>query len=121
MLWMTSIGLGLIKAKDIMGTARRLRVTQDVEVEIDRFENACAAARQKYDMMAPPEASVEERVTTAVDALCVLCLGLRDGEVPDADDARRLVDIVVGCVPLATADFVAAVVAQRGMRAAAYA
>jgi hypothetical protein len=46
--------------------------------------------------------------------------GLKDGEAPAADDAPRLVEIVLGAMPSAGREVVAAAVAARPQRASAY-
>lgn len=121
MLWMTNTGLGAVTAKEILAAARRMRVTFDIEVEIDRFEGARLVSRKKYDMMAPPSAKPLEKAAVAVDALCTLCLGLKDGAAPAIDDGRRLVDIVSGSVQDVSREVVEAIVQDRIKRTGAYA
>jgi hypothetical protein len=36
MLWMAKLGTGVVPGKDMLNAAKRLRVTQDVEIELDR-------------------------------------------------------------------------------------
>ena len=36
MLWMAKFGTGIVPNKDVLNAAKRLRVTQDVEIELDR-------------------------------------------------------------------------------------
>jgi hypothetical protein len=36
MMWMAKLGTGIVPNKDILNAAKRLRVTQDVEIELDR-------------------------------------------------------------------------------------
>lgn len=46
-----------------------------MEIEIDRFEMARSLTLEKYNLMARPEATLQEKVVVAVDTLCVMSLG----------------------------------------------
>ncbi|KXZ56755.1 hypothetical protein GPECTOR_1g680 [Gonium pectorale] len=119
-LWMSKLGVGLVPPKDIISAARRLRVTQDIEIEMDRFETAKSAVLKKYDMMQRPEGRLEDKLNVAVDGLCTLCIGLKEGEpVPEAA-APLLRDIVKGAFLEADEALVTAAVANRAGRALAY-
>lgn len=48
---------------------------QDIEIEIDRIEIAKTEKKQKYDMIAAPESSIQDQVTVAVDSICTMILG----------------------------------------------
>ena len=48
---------------------------QDIEMEMDRFENTKMSSLKKYSMVTRPEGKLEEKVNVAVDALCMLCIG----------------------------------------------
>jgi hypothetical protein len=37
MMWMAKLGTGIVPSKDMLNAAKRLRVTQDVEIELDRW------------------------------------------------------------------------------------
>jgi len=50
---------------------------QDIEIEIDRIEIAKAEKKAKYEMISPPESSMQDQVTVAVDSICSMCLGKR--------------------------------------------
>lgn len=52
-----------------------LTVQQDIEVEVERFENTKGAVLKKYAMIERPEGKLEDKLNVAVDALCALCLG----------------------------------------------
>ncbi|GLC44459.1 hypothetical protein PLESTB_000467300 [Pleodorina starrii] len=119
-LWMSKMGVGLVPAKDILAASRRLRVTQDIEIEVDRFETSKEAVLKKYAMMQRPEGKLEDKVNVAVDALCTLCLGLKEGEAVPEKAAPLLRDIVQGAFQEASTELVAASVSNRAARAKAY-
>lgn len=48
---------------------------QDIEIEMDRFEQAKAGVLKKYSMVSRPEGKLEDQLGVAVDALCTLCIG----------------------------------------------
>ncbi|PNW85374.1 hypothetical protein CHLRE_03g183400v5 [Chlamydomonas reinhardtii] len=119
-LWMTKMGVGLVPAKDIISASRRLRVTQDIEIEMDRFEQAKAGVLKKYSMVSRPEGKLEDQLGVAVDALCTLCIGLKDGEAVPEPAVPLLRDIVGGAFPEAPAAAVEAAVSGRASRAVTY-
>ncbi|GIL73028.1 hypothetical protein Vretimale_4644 [Volvox reticuliferus] len=118
---MSKMGVGLVPAKDIIAASRRLRVTQDIEIEVDRFDNAKGAVLKKYAMMQRPEGKLEDKVNVAVDALCMLCLGLKEGEAVPESAAPLLRDIVKAAFLEASDDMVANSLSNRAARAQAYA
>ncbi|GIL42938.1 hypothetical protein Vafri_761 [Volvox africanus] len=119
-LWMSKMGVGLVPAKDIIAASKRLRVTQDIEIEVDRFDNAKGAVLKKYDMMQRPEGKLEDKVNVAVDALCTLCLGLKDGEAVPEIATPLLRDIVKAAFSDASDEVVATSLSNRSARAQAY-
>lgn len=120
MLWMCKQGVGLVAPRDIINAARRMRVTQDMEIELDRFEGAKQVALKKYEMMAKPEGKLQDQVTLAVDALCVLCIGLKDTENVPESDVPLLVGLVQETFPAADVDLIKSIIADRESRATAY-
>ncbi|KAG2499869.1 hypothetical protein HYH03_002160 [Edaphochlamys debaryana] len=119
-LWMATQGPGLVAPKDVISAARRLRITQDIEIEVERFETAKEVTLKKYNMINRPEGKLEDKLGLAVDALCTLCIGVKDGEpVPEAG-APLVREIVRGAFPDASEAQVAAAVANRTARAATY-
>lgn len=48
---------------------------QDVEIEMDRFENARDATLAKYRMMQRPKGKVSDGLNLAVDGIATLCMG----------------------------------------------
>lgn len=116
MLWMCSTGVGLVPGKDIVAAARRLRITQDIEIEMDRFEQAKAAVIKKYSMMERPQGKLRDKVAVCVDALCTLVIGLKDGEAVPEQAVPLFRDIVRGAFPEADDALLAAVMAERPQR-----
>lgn len=93
-LWMAYTGLGLVPRKAIANAAMRLRVSHDVPSEMERFEGERQAALSVYSYAERPKGKTREQIAIAVDALCRLSIGLKDGQpVPD-QDKRPLAAIV---------------------------
>eukprot|EP00879_Flechtneria_rotunda_P012323 GHRR01012870.1.p1 GENE.GHRR01012870.1~~GHRR01012870.1.p1 ORF type:complete len:177 (+),score=42.38 GHRR01012870.1:1502-2032(+) len=119
-LWMAKHGNGLVPPKNIITAAKRLRVTQDIEIEMDRFENARDAALQKYRMMQRPQGKVFDGVNLAVDAVAILCLGLSDGQAVQEADEGMLADILGFVFPEASREQVLDSIHSRPQRTSAY-
>lgn len=97
-LWMAAAGGGgLVDARAVIMGARRLTVTQDIEIEVDRFTGARAAALEgggETRYVPRPRPSPQAAVDLAVDALATLCLGLKDGDPVADSDALLLQSLV---------------------------
>ncbi|PNH12369.1 hypothetical protein TSOC_000663, partial [Tetrabaena socialis] len=119
-LFFTKTGVGIVPTKEIISSARRLRVTQDIEIEVERFEQSKATVLKKYEMVARPEGKLVDRLAVTVDALCMLCIGLKEGEpVPDVA-APFLQDIIVATFPEADPALIAFAISSKAERGAAY-
>ena len=100
-MWMAYYGPGLVPPRNIILACRRLRVTFDIEIEMDRFEStrqealkvgrmtvalrhrstnasgqqhllsACNSL-QNFDLVARPQGSAQDRIRLAVDSLCTI-------------------------------------------------
>eukprot|EP00887_Chlorella_sp_A99_P003472 scaffold7.g3472.t1 len=122
--WMCQLGAGLLPAKDIVSAARRLRVSFDLEYETDRFADAFQEERKKYTFIEVPRPPPVAQAALAVDALARLCLGLKDGEPLEPEEAELIATTVVGGlfgVPGIDRAVVDAAIATRQERASAYA
>lgn len=95
-LWMAREGGGMVPSKPIMGSARRLRVTQDMEIEIDRFEIARSQIAEKYSYMDRPRGTPQEQINVAVDALTRLIPGTSDSEAIPEPAASLIEQLVTG-------------------------
>jgi hypothetical protein len=95
-LWMaTTGGGGLVPSRDIMRSCRRLAVTQDLEIEVERFSQAREAALSAVKFGPRPAASLAVQAALAVDSLCILTLGLTDGTpVADEEDVKGLGELI---------------------------
>jgi 1,3-beta-glucan synthase len=117
-LWMADQGAGgLVAPRDVVAAMRRLRVTGDMEIEIDRFLGARDAALQKYSMVAREPASAQARAELGVDALTAVAVGLKDGaalEEADAEDVAAAVGAALS-VPVELTRAAAAVRAERSL------
>ena len=96
-LWMIKEGNGLVSNSLILDSARRVRVSQDVEFEMERFLGAYKEESNKYTYIKDrPSASLQEQAHVAVDALARLILPIQDGEPIPEEDAPLIEDAVVG-------------------------
>lgn len=96
-LWMVMQGSGIVSERLIVDSARRVRVSQDVEFEMERFlgeykEGTDAYTYIKDRAMAP----LQKQADLAVDAMARLILPLQDGDAIDDKDAQLIEDVVVG-------------------------
>ncbi len=96
-LWMVKQGSGLVRDSLVVDSARRVRVSQDVEFEMERFLGEYAEGMGKYEYIKDrPTRALEEQAEVAVDAMARLILPIQDGEEIDADDRALVEDMVVG-------------------------
>ena len=107
-LWMAATGGGgLVPGEAVIKGARRAAVTNDVEVEVDRF----AAARDAgvdAERHGPRQVTAPAVATAvAVDALATLCLGLADGAPIEAADAATFEIIIPPALAFAASHSVA--------------
>jgi len=115
--WMAEQGAGgLVAPRDVVAAMRRLRVSGDMEIEIDRFLNSRNATLEKYAMVERSAAPEALRAELGVDAVAAVATGLKDGQALGEDDARH-VAAVVGATMRLPAEVVAAAVAGRADRA----
>jgi hypothetical protein len=116
-------GVGVLPTKLIVDAARRLRVSQDIEYEMDRFGAALEEEVKKYKYVERPRGRPAELAEVAVDSLARLCLGLKDGEEVPAEDVQMMEDAVCGGLMGTGPQFrelVKAALASRGERATTY-
>lgn len=95
-LWMARNGAGIVPGKAIVDSARRLRVSADLEFEMDRFTEMLNEACTKYTYMDRPRGSVTQQADVAVDAVVRLVMNLKDGQPIPAEDALLVEDAVCG-------------------------
>ncbi|CAL5220850.1 g2934 [Coccomyxa viridis] len=93
-LFMATQGGGVVSGKLVMAAARRLRVTQDIEIEIERFENALTAVNEQYKMTEKPKGKLKDKINIAVDSIIQMTLGLREGEEASPAQTYMLPPIV---------------------------
>lgn len=119
-LWMAKYGSGIVSNKEIISAARRVRYSQDLEVEIERFENARTEAVKKYSLMELPEGSMKDKLSVAVDAISLLCAGLKEGEPLSEEDSNYFRSILLSAFPQADPSLVKTVIEERGNRGKLY-
>lgn len=120
-MWMCKMGVGIVPSKDIIMASKRLRVTQDMEVEIDRFEATRDNVIKKYKLVGRPEGKLKDKLAVAVDAICTLTLGLKDGEAVPQQAVPVVAGVVKAIFTEADDAAVSVAVAERPSRALAYA
>jgi 1,3-beta-glucan synthase len=117
-LWMADQGAGgLVAPRDVVAAMRRLRVTGDMEIEIDRFLGARDATLAKYAMVERAPASDAARAELGADAVAAVALGLKDGQPLAGDDARRVAGVVAAALkaPMEVAEAAVAARAERSL------
>lgn len=119
-LWMAKYGSGVVPLKDIVNAAKRIRYSQDVEVEVERFEGTRREAAKKYQFMEIPEGTLRDKLTVSIDALGAMVFGLKDGESPSAEDSAMLAGIIKAAFPEADVQLIRTLIQERSQRAAAY-
>lgn len=98
-LFMATSGPGLVGSRQIILAARRLRVTFDAEMEMDRFQMTREEAAKAYDLVERPRGTQNQCINIAVDSLCTLGPGLKDGMPLKGKPAELLVKIVTAAFP----------------------
>ncbi|KAK9823589.1 hypothetical protein WJX72_004064 [[Myrmecia] bisecta] len=93
-LWMARQGAGVVPSKQIAAAARRVRVTQDIEIEMDRFEASRDAVFKQYSYAERPTGKLQDQIDLAVDSICRVTLGLNDGVEVSPRDAEILTEMV---------------------------
>jgi 1,3-beta-glucan synthase len=106
-----------VAPRDVVAAMRRLRVTGDMEIEIDRFLGARDASLAKYAMVERPPAPAAARAELGVDAVATVALGVKDGAPIEEEDARRVAAVVAAAlkVPLEAAEAAVAGRAERSL------
>ena len=84
--WLGRYLTNLAPRRDILVGCRRVGVTGDLDIEVERVLAAAQETKAKYQFMSGSEvASLPEQLATTVDALC-RCVGIDDGaDVPERD------------------------------------
>jgi hypothetical protein len=96
-LWMIKQGSGLVRDSLVVDSARRVRVSQDVEFEMERFLGEYKEGVGKYTYIKDrPNRPLQEQANVAVDAMARLILPIQDGDAIEGEDAGLIEDTVVG-------------------------
>jgi len=66
------------------------------EIEMDRFQMAREEAGKEYEYVDRPRGSAKDSINLAVDTLCTLGPGLKDGVPLEGEPAELLLKIVSG-------------------------
>ncbi|GMH36577.1 hypothetical protein BSKO_04445 [Bryopsis sp. KO-2023] len=119
-LWMAKFAIGLLPNKDIVLAATRLRVTQDLEIEIDRIDIGREEALKKYSYMQRPNPGLTTSIPVTVDTLCRLILGeVEDGIVSERDQ-ELLTMLIKSVFPEASTEMCLEAFANRKERLSEY-
>ncbi|CAG9462374.1 unnamed protein product [Pedinophyceae sp. YPF-701] len=115
--WMALYAAGIAKTIDLLKSARRLRVTDDLEIEMDRVVQYREEVMKKYEFLGEQlTVDLQTQLEVAVDALCLCAMGLEDAlEVP-ADDAAMLTVVIKSTFPDAPDEAIAAAFETRTQR-----
>eukprot|EP00249_Psilotum_nudum_P005077 c18552_g1_i1 orf=232-1197(+) len=98
--WAAALGAGLLKSEDIMLGAARLRVSYDIQYEVDNLNLLMDAAAEKRSLSRSPLPCVpiESCAEKALDAICKCSMGRT---TIDGDDAKLLTEILSTVFPSA--------------------
>eukprot|EP00897_Mesotaenium_endlicherianum_P005674 jgi/Mesen1/5134/ME000255S04110 len=108
MCWIAAVGAGLVKSEQLMLSARRLRVSGDMEYELETFDQLLEEAwKRKSKTIDVP---IELRCQKALEAVCTCCLGTL--QVSNQEDAADLTSIMGAVFPSVQKEFLAEVIAQ---------
>lgn len=110
--YVAAVGAGLVKSEQLMLAARRLRVSHDLEYELNGFDALLDEAHRRRTKAGakPVDVPMEVRADKALEALCACCIG--SPHVP-AEDADALVAILRGVFPTAEGESIAEAVRAR--------
>lgn len=99
--WMAAVGVGIVPKKEIITSARRLRYSADLEYEIGGINASVTETMQKYKYISTDGLKVgaTARVAVALEAICECCLGKKQGEEIDQEDAALIRVILHGAFP----------------------
>lgn len=98
--YVAAVGAGLVKSEQLLMSARRLRVSHDLEYELNGFDSLLDEAhRRRMKAGAKPvEIPMEVRADKALEAICACCIGSPHVAAQDAD---LLISILSGVFPTA--------------------
>lgn len=92
--WLAEVGTGFVPAQSLLSAARRIRVTEDLAVECERFEANKAEEAKKYQFITRPDAALKDKIAVAMDCLCRCALAVEDGK-PVPAEAKPLLSVVL--------------------------
>ncbi|RDX75998.1 Photosystem I assembly factor PSA3, chloroplastic, partial [Mucuna pruriens] len=83
--WLAAIGAGLLKTEDILEGVTRLRISNDIEFEEQKFMALMNEAKERRAKLKaePPAIPMEIRAAKALDAIYVCCFGKDSVEEED--------------------------------------
>ncbi|CAM6050625.1 unnamed protein product [Sphagnum compactum] len=110
--WAAALGAGLLKSDDLLMGASRLRVSYDIQYEIENLELLMdEAAKKRAKSNAPAiDIPMEVRAEKALDAICKCCIG---ANFIAEDDVPLLTSILTTVFPSADALEVERIVESR--------
>lgn len=84
--WAAALGAGLLRSDDLIMGASRLRVSYDIQYEVENFEVLMEEALKKRDKSGSPvpDVPIELRAEKALEAILQCCTGRLDIEEEDA-------------------------------------
>ncbi|EFJ20144.1 hypothetical protein SELMODRAFT_109461 [Selaginella moellendorffii] len=99
--WVAAVGAGLLKSEDIAMAASRLRVSYDVQYEVDCFGLLMDEALQKRRKSNSPVPDVPmiTRIDKALDGICACSIGTKKISKEDAELLSKMMSAVFPGVP----------------------
>ncbi|KAL5793168.1 hypothetical protein ACOSP7_001762 [Xanthoceras sorbifolium] len=94
--WLAAVGAGLLKSEEILEGASRLRISNDIEFEEQKFIASMNEARERRakSNAATPTIPMEARAEKALEAIYVCCFG----KEPIEEDDERLLNTILSAV-----------------------
>ena len=97
---MARLGAGLVPEETITRAAGKIHISQDLEFEMDKFNQQYEEQLGKYKYGSLPQASNDEKARVSVNAMINLCCGLpesrRQGVVLGGEELELIADAVSG-------------------------
>eukprot|EP00270_Netrium_digitus_P010518 TRINITY_DN326_c0_g1_i1.p1 TRINITY_DN326_c0_g1~~TRINITY_DN326_c0_g1_i1.p1 ORF type:complete len:265 (+),score=61.29 TRINITY_DN326_c0_g1_i1:129-923(+) len=102
--WVAAVGAGLLRSEDLLLSARRLRVSMDMDYEMALFDTLIdEGLKRRGKSGAQKQVAMEARVAKAMEAIGLCCLGSSSSLSPA--NAALLSQIMMAVFPSVPFDF----------------
>ncbi|CAM6089078.1 unnamed protein product [Calypogeia fissa] len=94
--WAAALGAGLLRSEDLLMGATRLRVSYDIQYEVENFDLLMDEATKKREKSGSsvPDVPMESRAEKALEAMCICCTGRKDVAEEDAPLFSTILKVV---------------------------